>query len=552
MMTAAMVLILLLLGPWLSIAILVILVVLATVIVVDQLYLAPPPVVGIKAIAGYPIVGNSLQVFHNPAQKFMKWQEDYKADVFQIRVGGRRMVVANSHEAVTDLWVGKAVANNSRPVGLLVFHAVVSTTQGPTLGLTPFGDSYRKKKKALGSSLQLASWNQYGRGIVDNQTMLVVRHIISSHPELQSLPLVCDNRYKRSVLSDVCLLEYFQHYALGCLVRLAYGFNLDGYGSDHQLARDIVEAENHIIRLRLPVAHLRDAYAFLLVLPLPAASFWREKRDDYMAQLMARLEAGIEAADPKCCQSIVGRLVTDPASRLLARDLSSLCVTLVSAGLDNTSLLLDHLMGQFSQPGGGKIQDAAFAALMAAADGDVVKAWRMAASGPLCPYVEAIVREGLRFFTVLPLALPRATTRTIRYKRAVIPAGTELVMNAYAANHDPKVFPRPNEFDPGRWLDCSGALVPLKHLGFGSGARRCLGSELASHELYVMVCRMVLVFRIRGPVDASKLMGLDPFEGNLYPRGTSFEPKKFCVRLEQRQHSGSNDLYRVIKGDKRW
>lgn len=534
----------------LLIAILVILVVSAVLVVVDQLYFAPPLVFGVKAIPGLPFLGNSLQILANPAQVFMRWQKQYHADVFQIRVGGRRMVVANSHKAVSGLWVGKAVANNSRPAGLLVFHAVVSSTQGPTLGLTPFGQSYRVKKKALGGSLHRTSWDQNGRGIVEHQSMHVVRRIISDHPDLQTWPLVCNN-HNRTVLGDICLLEYFQYYALGCLVRLAYGFNLDCYGADAQLARTIVDTENHIIRLRLPVAHLQDAYGFLRVLPLPVAKKWREKRDVYMAHLMARLESGLDSGDSRCAQSVVGRFVTDPAYALLARDLSSACLTLVSAGLDNTSLILDHIMGQFSHRYGGKIQDAAFAALLAAADGDVVVAWKQASSGPPCPYVEAIVLEALRFFTVLPLALPRVTTKPIRYCGAAIPAGTELLMNAYSANHDPDVFDKPYEFNPLRWLE-NGVLVSLQHYGFGAGSRRCLGADLASHELYVMVCRMVLVFRIRGPVDASKLMELDPFAGNLYLRGTSFEPKEFCVRLEQRQHKGSNELYQVIKGNRRW
>ena len=60
-----------------------------------------------------------------------------------------------------------------------------------------------------------------------------------------------------------------------------------------------------------------------------------------------------------------------------------------------------------------------------------------------CQYIEALVLETLRHFTVLPLSLPRLTTKAIRYKDFVIPKETHLFMNAYSANHDCQIFVNP-------------------------------------------------------------------------------------------------------------
>ncbi|MEH3157245.1 MAG: cytochrome P450 [Gordonia paraffinivorans] len=48
-------------------------------------------------------------------------------------------------------------------------------------------------------------------------------------------------------------------------------------------------------------------------------------------------------------------------------------------------------------------------------------------------------------------------------------------MSIAAANRDPEVFDRPDEFDPSRGR--SG------HIGFGHGAHHCLGAALARVEL---------------------------------------------------------------------
>ena len=44
-----------------------------------------------------------------------------------------------------------------------------------------------------------------------------------------------------------------------------------------------------------------------------------------------------------------------------------------------------------------------------------------------------------------------------------IPAGTSVFMNAFAANHDPEVYPEPFESRPERFVDDNGDVVPPEH-----------------------------------------------------------------------------------------
>lgn len=56
-------------------------------------------------------------------------------------------------------------------------------------------------------------------------------------------------------------------------------------------------------------------------------------------------------------------------------------------------------------------------------------------------YILALVKEVLRFYTPLPLSMPRETTAPVQYKDAIIPSGTMVFLNAWACNHGMSLVP---------------------------------------------------------------------------------------------------------------
>jgi 3-hydroxyphenylacetate 6-hydroxylase len=64
------------------------------------------------------------------------------------------------------------------------------------------------------------------------------------------------------------------------------------------------------------------------------------------------------------------------------------------------------------------------------------------AENPLCdanddqriPYIVALVKEGLRMYTVLRLNLPRASIQEVTYDGMVFPKGTTFFLNSHACN----------------------------------------------------------------------------------------------------------------------
>lgn len=89
--------------------------------------------------------------------------------------------------------------------------------------------------------------------------------------------------------------------------------------------------------------------------------------------------------------------------------------------------------------------------------------------------IPGAVEEAMRLEPSLHILL-RQVREELVYRDVVLPAGTLLILNAFAANRDPGMFRAPGEFDPAR--PESG-----RHLTFGFGGRMCLGHLLARTEM---------------------------------------------------------------------
>lgn len=117
------------------------------------------------------------------------------------------------------------------------------------------------------------------------------------------------------------------------------------------------------------------------------------------------------------------------------------------------------------------------------------------------PYLRAVIREGLRIGVANPARLTRILpfdSSGLTISGVYIPPGTIVGAAAYVFHHNPKVFPKPFEFRPERWLDDKGdneAQRPRTRerdmFAFGLGSRACLGRTLATQQLFAVVRAVV-------------------------------------------------------------
>ena len=68
------------------------------------------------------------------------------------------------------------------------------------------------------------------------------------------------------------------------------------------------------------------------------------------------------------------------------------------------------------------------------------------------PYIDALVKELLRWSPPLPIAFPNRAMQGDVYRGYLIPEGTTVIQNIWAIFRDPNIYPDPETFNPDRFL----------------------------------------------------------------------------------------------------
>ncbi|MCJ1368330.1 hypothetical protein MMC16_007472 [Acarospora aff. strigata] len=463
-------------------------------------------------IPGVPIFGNLLQLGNEHARRAGEWAKKY-GPVFQVRMGNKRIIFANTFDSVKHLWITNQSALISRPT-LHTFHTVVSSSQGYTIGTSPWDESCKLRRKAAATALNRPAVQSY-MPIIDLESNLSIKDLLAD---------------SRNGQIDIDPNPYFQRFALNTSLTLNYGIRIDG-SIDNDLLKEVVHVERVVSNLRSTSNNWQDYIPLLRLWPSrdSQAGEYRVRRDKYLTLLLDMLKKKIAKGEDKPC--ITGNILKDPEAKLSEAEIKSICLTMVSAGLDTVPGNLIMGIAYLSSPHGQEIQKRAHEDIMRVyPEGD---AWEKCLTEEKVPYVTALVKEILRFWTVIPICLPRVSIKDIQYENATIPAGSTFYMNAWAADYDSTHFKDPTAFLPERYLDVTeGAGTP--HYAYGAGSRMCIGSHLANRELYTAFIRLISAFHILPPQDKRDEPVLDALECNDIPTSLTTEPKKFKVGFRAR------------------
>ena len=123
---------------------------------------------------------------------------------------------------------------------------------------------------------------------------------------------------------------------------------------------------------------------------------------------------------------------------------------------------------------------------------------------PNLPYIQALVKESLRWRPALPLGLPHTTTEDDWHEGMFIPKGTIFLVNIWQCHHDPALYgPDAASFNPKRFLDEHGKLIPGPaetrddgHSAYGFGRRACVGKHAANDLLFIDIATVLWAVRL--------------------------------------------------------
>lgn len=329
---------------------------------------------------------------------------------------------------------------------------------------------------------------------------------------------------------------YFARFALSTSLTLNYGIRIEG-NIDDEMLNEITAVEREISNFRSTSNNWADYVPLLRLKPggNSKALEFKKRRAKYMSDLIGMLKQNMAAGTDRPC--ITGHVLKDPEAKLNDLEVLSIGLSMVSAGLDTVPGNLIMTIAYLSCPHGQDMQRRILADLAELyPDND---AWERCLHEEKCGYITALVKETLRFWSVIPICLPRTSTKDIKWGDAVIPAGTSFYMNAFGAHYDTSHFTSPYDFNPDRYLedksiDDAAATRGTPHYGYGAGSRMCIGSHLANRELYTAFLKLITAFEILPPRREKDKPVLDCFGCNKLPNGLTMDPKPFKVRLRVR------------------
>jgi len=160
---------------------------------------------------------------------------------------------------------------------------------------------------------------------------------------------------------------------------------------------------------------------------------------------------------------------------------------------------------------------------------------------PNLPTVRAVVKETNRWRPVTAGGFPHQLLRDDGYNGFFIPAGANVHATQWAIHRDPALYPDPETFNPGRWLDKSyptyrEPLTTYPNLqnfsSFGFGRRICAGQNIAERSLNILVARIGWGCTIEKRIVDGNAVHVPLYD---YTSGFNVQPKPFAFELKARE-----------------
>lgn len=381
-------------------------------IIINEVIRASARVNGFEGPPGLPLIGNLQAVRVNAAEQYRKWAKRYGA-VYQIQLGNVPIIVVNSADAARKIFGQNSQALSSRPV-FYTFHKVLSNTAGTTIGTSPFNDSLKRRRKGAASALNKPAIATYISHL-DTETRDFVREGLE---------------YGKAGTMAIDPMPMIQRLSLSLALTLNWGTRMGS--RDDPLFHEITEVEEEISRFRSTTGNLQDYIPLLRFNPVNMSSKrakeMRNRRDVYLTKLNRDLDDRMEKGIHKPC--IQANIIADKDAQLNKEELTSISLTMLSGGLDTITTLVQWSVALLAQR--PDVQETAIREIRKYYGEDQPLCDPF--DDQKCEYVVALVRECLRYYTVLRLALPRASVKDVTYEGKIIPAGSTIYLNAWACN----------------------------------------------------------------------------------------------------------------------
>ncbi|XP_068136123.1 cytochrome P450 2K6-like [Hyperolius riggenbachi] len=420
---------------------------------------------------GLPVIGNLHMInLRRPNQTLMKFAKQY-GSVFSIRMGTVKIVVLSGYETVRSALIDHAEEFSERPY-VPVFEDVF---QGYGISFS-HGENWRTMRR-----FTLTKLRDFGMGkrTIEDRIVEECGFFTKMLQSLKGEPVELTIKTNFAIGNIIMSIVFGQrfHYRDPLLIRVMelIDENMRLFGSPSAAMYNYFPALRYICGARRIVmrnmSHLHSFLRMKLMKHLQELD-----RDDQRGFIDAFL---IKQEEER----------SDPNTYFHEKNLMSVVSTLLMAGTETTSSTIRWaLIYMIQYPDIQRCVQEEIDRVIGSAQPRMEHRKDM-------PYTNAVVHEVQRRANILPMNLPRETTKDVIFQGYHIPKGTYVTVLLESVLYDKSQFEHPESFYPEHFLDSNGAFVKkAAFIPFSAGRRSCVGETLAKMELFLFFTSLMQKF----------------------------------------------------------
>ncbi|KAF5534090.1 oxidoreductase [Fusarium napiforme] len=424
---------------------------------------------------GLPLIGNVLDLPRDGQFEAHHWarHKDLYGNISSVTAFGQTLIIINDAKLAQTILNDRSAKHSSRSKMTFAGEMV---GWDKTLSFLPYNDQLRSHRKKAHLCLKSEA------SVKSNDAMqeIEVGHFL--------LHLLRDPER---------LVEHIQKQAGSVIVKVVYGYTAEQFRPDPLLStvRKVVDEFGIAAK---PGAFMVDLIPILKYIPdwLPGAGFrstakqWRSNLESSVEDPAAFVEH--QMANDKDNTSFLSQLMQKKGlTEEEASENKWLAASLYAAGADTTVSAITTFflaMTLFSE-----------AQMKAQSEIDKVignERLPTLSDRQSLPYVNALVKEVLRWHPVGPMCLPHTTSQDDIIDVYLIPKGAMILPNIWQICHDPALYRDPMTFRPERFLGPEAETDPGRFV-FGFGRRICPAQTMADKTLFLNMAQTLAVFDIK-------------------------------------------------------
>ncbi|KAG5729746.1 O-methylsterigmatocystin oxidoreductase [Termitomyces sp. T112] len=447
-----------------------------------------------------PLIGNIFYFKTRGAWVDLTKFKDEYGDLVFFHGLGSKILVLNTLEVIEDLCDKRAAIYSNRPLFTVVSELM---GLGQSIPLLPYGKKWRELRKMAHAALSLSATKKYHTTQEDLSALLNL-----------------------ALLNDPA--DFFSHVRLAAgRIVLAVTYGLSAEIADRKYIAQAEETLEIIGKATVPGAYLCDLFPILKYCP----SWFPFQREAAHGKKL--IETLVAAPFNHVKQSMregtaLPSLTHDLLMNTPAKDRAGheyrvkwTAGSMFGAGGETTyATVLNFLMAMVLNPEKQRIAHAEIDRVVGNNRLPVI------ADRNDLPYVNAVIKETMRWHPSLPLSIARASTEDNFYRGYFIPKGTIIVPNAWAVAFETNDQYNVKAFIPERFLGLQITTIDPGRWAFGFGRRICPGKTLAENSLFALISTIIAAFDILPPAEGvlEPRFGLDlisypqPFNCRIVPR----------------------------------